>query len=268
MKFIHLSDLHFKSDDNKSDDNKCILERLDYIKTYYPDHNLIITGDLVDNGEVREFENAKNALEPFSGRIFICPGNHDFGSGGIKYSVDCFNAFNYYLSMPLQQQTFSEDKTPVLFPISEGENSVLLIALNTNFLTRPKGDCARGEVGWDQRSALEKILADNDDPNIVKILFFHHHPFERELKDVFGRIKDKILEMEDSAELMTVIQGKVNVVLFGHKHCSGHWEGDYGIQNILASGNSCEWFTASEIIIEDKKISKVDFEIPIINRGG
>jgi 3',5'-cyclic AMP phosphodiesterase CpdA len=253
MKFIHLSDLHFKSHDNK-----CILERLDYIKTNYPDHNLIITGDIVDNGEVREFENAQNALEPFSGRIFICPGNHDFGAGGTHFSEDCFNAFNYKLSMPLQHQTFSEDKTPVLFPISD---SLLLIALNTPFLTETKEDWARGEVGLDQRSALEKILADNKDPNIVKILFFHHHPFKR--KYLFDRIKDKILEMVDSAELMTVIEGKVNVVLFGHKHYSGSWEGDYGIQNILASGNSCAYNTASEIIIKDKKISEVNL-IPII----
>jgi len=47
MKFIHLSDLHFRKD---SENNKAATTTLEHIRKQYPAHKLIITGDIVDDG--------------------------------------------------------------------------------------------------------------------------------------------------------------------------------------------------------------------------
>ena len=47
MKFIHLSDLHFH---RRKKDNKEATNVLEFIKKQYPNHYLIVTGDIVDDG--------------------------------------------------------------------------------------------------------------------------------------------------------------------------------------------------------------------------
>lgn len=47
MKFIHISDLHFHRHES---DNSEATKTLKYIKKQYTDHNLIATGDIVDDG--------------------------------------------------------------------------------------------------------------------------------------------------------------------------------------------------------------------------
>jgi 3',5'-cyclic AMP phosphodiesterase CpdA len=276
MKFIHLSDLHFHRIQSENED---IIKRLDYIGANYPSHKLIITGDIVHDGAYVEFRNAFKALERFKELIFFCPGNHDFGKGGTNFSQECVAFFDSELSIPLQQKSFAGPKTPVVFQIKEGLESVLLIALNTCLETDPKSDWARGRVGQDQLASLKGILAMPAYAEMVKILFFHHHPFRRE--DLINRLVGEIiLDMEDSSELMNKIRGEVQVVLFGHKHHSNSWpieNGSWpntngpwpdpdpnGIKYVLASGNSCKYFNASEITIEDNKVKEPHL-IPIID---
>jgi len=133
---------------------------------------------------------------------------------------------------------------------------MLLIALNTVLETGTPLDWARGEVGASQLNSLNIELAKPDYTDWVKILFFHHHPFKRH--SLIEQIRDKIiLDMEDSSTLLSAIDGKVQVVLFGHKHCSGCWQGKKEMY-ILGSGKSYDWNTASEIIIENKQITVHD----------
>lgn len=51
---------------------------LDVIKERYPTHYVILTGDIVDDGHEEQYKRAAEALAPFTGRIFISPGNHDY----------------------------------------------------------------------------------------------------------------------------------------------------------------------------------------------
>jgi 3',5'-cyclic AMP phosphodiesterase CpdA len=53
-----------------------------FIKTQYPKHYLIVTGDISDDGHEQQFSNAFEALKASKGRIFLCPGNHDIGAAG------------------------------------------------------------------------------------------------------------------------------------------------------------------------------------------
>ncbi len=112
MRIIHLSDLHFHRNDK---DNQKGLKTLKKVKTKYPDHYLVITGDIVDDGHEKQYENALNAFKPFKDRIFIAPGNHDFGAVGNFYSKGKAKRFDDMLSTPLNQDgTFFEENKPVV----------------------------------------------------------------------------------------------------------------------------------------------------------
>lgn len=240
MKIIHLSDLHFHSS-NK--DNKKAVATLKTVNTKYPNHYLVITGDIVDDGSKKQYENAFKALKQFQGRIFIAPGNHDFGALGNFYSSERADRFDDMLSNPLDQGgTFLKENTPVVNTVRDGNDSVMFIALDTNLETGHPFDFACGEVGEVQLDALSVLLANPTIPEMKKVLFFHHHPFVR---------NDPFMELKDAKELARVVYNKVDVILFGHKHVMKKWENRWGTQYILASDNSPGKSKAGEITIKN-----------------
>ena len=142
MKFIHLSDLHIHS---SNDDNAKLIESLKYISDTYPEHKLIITGDITDDGAPRQYENAYELLKSFIGRIYICPGNHDFGAAGNFYSEERARHFDQSLAIPLDQGgTFKGDCTPVVNIVKDGSSTAMLIALDSNLETQSPFDFACG----------------------------------------------------------------------------------------------------------------------------
>jgi 3',5'-cyclic AMP phosphodiesterase CpdA len=239
MKFIHISDLHFHR--NKKD-NKEAEKVLKAIKANYPKHNLIITGDITDDGHDGQYENAYKALAPFKGKVFIVPGNHDFGAAGNLFSKERALRFDEMLSKRLDQGgTFSGDNTPIVNVLEERSTRVMLIALDTNLETMHPFDFACGEVGEEQLSGLDTILSNPASANMIKILFFHHHPF------MHG---NPFMELTDAKQLMRTIYSKIDVLLFGHKHTSEKWENYGGIKYVLASDNSPGKDWAREITVE------------------
>lgn len=244
LKFIHLSDLHFRS---KPEDNTAILATLNYIRATYPRHALIVTGDIVDDGHKSQYEQAYAALAPFTGRIFICPGNHDFGQKGNFYSPERAKRFDTYLSIPLRQGgTFAGENLPVLHLLKDGSQRVLLIALDTNIETLSPLDFACGQVGPKQLTALDHLLSDPSLADMIVMVFFHHHPFVYD---------DPFVKLLDARELMRVLYGRVHVVLFGHRHTSRMWRDTLGISYILACDSSPGQAFAREITIRQTIIT-------------
>lgn len=244
MKFIHISDLHFHKNEK---DNENVLNLLKTIKNNYPNHNLVITGDIADDGHSEQFENAYQALAPFKGKIFIVPGNHDFGAAGNFYSRERAQRFDEMLSARLDQGgTFTGDNTPVVHVLEEGGSRVMLIALDTNLETDHPFDFACGAVGDEQLSGLKTILANAERANMVRMLFFHHHPF------VHG---NPFMELKDAQPLIRAIYNRVDVMMFGHKHVTEKWENLCGIQYVLAADNSPGKDWAREITVEGMDIS-------------
>jgi 3',5'-cyclic AMP phosphodiesterase CpdA len=217
------------------------------IKEKYPEHMLIVTGDITDDGHPVQFQNAFEALQPFNGKVFIAPGNHDFGAAGNFYSRERAHRFDEMLSIPLRQGgTFMGDNTPVVNIVKEGDDRVALIALDTNLETYTPFDFACGAVEDEQLSTLDLILSDPSNAGAVKLLFFHHHPFVRD---------NPFMELRDARKLMRTIYGRVDALLFGHKHVYQKWENKGGIQFILASDNSPGKDWAHEISIQNKEIT-------------
>lgn len=250
MKFLHLSDLHFHRDEN---DNQEIHHNLNYIRKHYPNHHVIVTGDITDDGHPGQYENAFKALKAFKGRISICPGNHDFGAAGNFYSRERALRFDEELSTPLDQGgTFSGDNTPVVNVLRDGEDTVMLIALDTNLETVEFWDFACGEVGESQLASLSTIICDPGTATLTKFLFFHHHPF------IHG---DPFMQLKDAETLMRTIYLKVDVVLFGHKHVSKEWSYANNRMRYLAADNTPGKDYAREVTVHQGEIDVQDVKI-------
>jgi 3',5'-cyclic AMP phosphodiesterase CpdA len=243
LKFIHVSDLHFH---RKPEHNLAIVGTLDYIREEYPHHYLIVTGDIVDDGHEAQYQQAQQALLPFRGRIFICPGNHDFGIRGNLYSADCAAGFDRWLAGPLDQGgTFAGENFPILHLLEDGGQRILLIALDTNLETSNPLSLACGQVGMTQLDALNTLLSDQALTGMIVMVFFHHHPFLH---------NDRFLKLLDARELMRILYGRVHVVLFGHRHVSKMWRNALGIPYILACDDTPGKAYAREITIVQQQI--------------
>ncbi len=247
MKFIHLSDLHIHSDPSDNNDVESVL---DYVQKTYPEHRLIVTGDIVDDGHERQYLQALNFLDKFKGRVFICPGNHDFGVMGNFYEHDRAERFDEKLSVPLEQGgRFAGDNNPVVNIVSENGLKIMLIALDTNLETNHPFDFACGKVGERQLEGLDTILSNPATMSMPKIFFFHHHLFTH---------NNPFMELKDAYDLMRTIFGRVQVVLFGHKHVPNLWRNSGGIHYILAADNSPGKNFAREITVRGIDDIEVD----------
>jgi 3',5'-cyclic AMP phosphodiesterase CpdA len=242
MKFIHISDLHFKEKHLKNVSARALL---DFIWDKYSDHKLIVTGDITNDGEFYEYQEASAALLRFNGNIFICPGNHDFGIGGAGYSIHRAERFDSMLSEPLGQGTFAGSKNPVIYPLEDNALQVLLIPLDTTLAEESIHDLFCGEVGGRQLAFLEEKLADPQYAGYTKLLFFHHHPF----------IHSAIKRLKDADKLLATIQGKVDIVCFGHDHVSGMWQDRDSVKYFLAADKSPDSDRFREIDITNGTIT-------------
>lgn len=244
MKFLHISDLHFH---RNQDDNREANALLKFIGTKYPAHIVIVTGDITDDGHEKQYQNALDALSPFKGRVFIAPGNHDFGATGSFFSRERAERFDRFLAGPLEQGgTFYGPNSPVVNVLKEGGQDIMLIALDTNLETDHPWDFACGKVGEAQLGALETILCTDTARDAVKILFFHHHPFMH---------NNPFMELMDAKALMRMVYGRIHVMAFGHKHVSAEWKQWGGIPWVIASDNSPGKKWAREITVDKAAVT-------------
>jgi 3',5'-cyclic AMP phosphodiesterase CpdA len=248
MKILHISDTHFHAIAN----NDALLRRFTYIQSNYPDHKIIITGDITDDGTEEQYAIASRILKPFKGRLFFCPGNHDYGTLGSVYTEEAARRFDEFAKV-FNEGAFI-DKVPLVFKIE----NVQIILLNSNLKTGNPLDFACGEIGKGQLKILRKILKENLPKDSVRIICLHHHPFIH---------SDPTMKLLDAEDFVRVIYGKTDILLFGHKHEQAQWLNKVGCKFVLASGALFEGLTAKEITIDGIGISVAS--VPIVwGRGG
>ena len=100
-KVLQLSDLHVGKSRSESRSLRQIVKK---IGESYSDTELtiLITGDLVDDGQKKQFKEAKNILKPLldnlNFNVWPVPGNHDYGWNGIHAER---KRFEYFKKRPL-----------------------------------------------------------------------------------------------------------------------------------------------------------------------
>lgn len=276
IKLIHLSDLHISAPpianplaqfglggpslptvNSAGITNAMVDARLSYIERHYPDHFLIVTGDITDNGLPEEYNEAERLLRRFRGRIFVCPGNHDFGILGNFLTTNQARMFDDFARALMINHT----RIAGIFQLGAGSyatkynvnalitktgcpKGISVIGLDSNRPAR-KQYLAQGQIGPQQLEILKNQLDAIQSAralNLVQIVCLHHHPVPLQHSNI-----EVALQLVDAEEFRNVIRGKVDLVLFGHKHFQtrGRQDGYHW----LSSGASPKESLAHEIIV-------------------
>ena len=237
MKIIHLSDLHIGKSNN--------LEKagliFDWILANKEQHRaevVIISGDLVDDGQLWQFEKARELIEPLRDaglQVLAAPGNHDYGPSGVLESLNSQAQFSQLIS--------GVTEYPALF-LTGGQAFIILDSMQEEIRLKEIVG-AQGYLGLEQLQKLDLLLDDLAENPAVEnvIVVMHHHPFDY----LFYH------GLRDHADLKGVVSRRqqdpprVNVLLFGHKHLEHRFndpdenkEELFGIDMIYASGQTVE----------------------------
>jgi len=92
---------------------------------------------------------------------------------------------------------------------------------------------SEGELGRGQLSRLKKILKEPELINRKKVVYLHHHPFDFKIG----------MQLKDSEELRSIIENKIDMLLFGHYHVDPSsagkiYHGMWGIKRCYNAGSS------------------------------
>jgi len=162
---------------------------------------IVITGDLTNEGLVKEYEKCKSLLTKFNAKkIISISGNHDYRNTGYLLFKKFF---------PFQA-------------INELDDDVVLVTVGT---ARP--DRNEGEVGYRQNLWLERTMKKYKDK--IKIVAMHHH-----LIPIPDTGSDQLTVVDAGDVLRTVLDSQVDVVLCGHKHRPWAW--NFGKLTVVNAG--------------------------------
>lgn len=209
IRFVHISDLHFTAGMLGDDESRALLKK---VRPFIDEGaRLLVTGDIVDDGEDKQFKTAAAALKPFQGRLMIVPGNHDAADDGHDYSRERELHFEQQLLKPLGLDHSFVDKDLLVEEFSDGHGTqVLAIGLNSIRQTPGRKDLAIGELGPKQLKELREHL---DNPQYAKhwrLVYLHHHPTMR-------TIITPEMRLLDGDELVKIIKARVDVLAVGHE---------------------------------------------------
>jgi len=246
MKLIHLSDLHVGQSDNEAKFQWIINHLNTALEFEDPNYVIIITGDLINDAANKHAHRGVRAmidtLSPrFSGRVFLCPGNHDYGNfwgGHHKFIAHFRQLFDDYLqgSGDIEPSAYLPANMPYNspFPVVDIMGEIVLIGLDTTADELNDGYSfgAEGRVGERQLRALDRLLGLPQLSGKRIVIYFHHHPYHA--GNYLNRLKD-------ADDFCNVVRNRVHLLLFGHNHaysvCSSESQND-GIVMALEGGKT------------------------------
>jgi predicted MPP superfamily phosphohydrolase len=226
-KIIHLSDLHVGHDDCGVK-FRTLIDNITFLKQPAGNYIILITGDIVDNANNREYIDEAvegiRTLEECGYKVLVVPGNHDYGTGtiGNRKFVGLFKE-KYYKTRKIS------------YPKLDIIDKIAFIGLDStaeelHWLDR---FLSEGELGKGQLSRLKKILKKPELANRKKVVYLHHHPFDFKIG----------MYLKDSEELKSIIENKIDMLLFGHYHVDPSsagkiYHGIWGIRRCYNAGSS------------------------------
>ncbi len=196
MIIVQLSDLHVGSQFQQDVFETVVKE----VNELNPDV-IVITGDLTNEGLMKEYEKCKSLLTQFkTKKIISISGNHDYRNTGYLLFKKFF---------PFKA-------------INELDDDIVLVTVGT---ARP--DRNNGEVGYRQNLWLERTMKKYKDK--IKIVAMHHH-----LIPIPDTGSDQLTVVDAGDVLRTVLNTQVDVVLCGHKHRPWAW--NFGKLTVVNAG--------------------------------
>jgi 3',5'-cyclic AMP phosphodiesterase CpdA len=272
MRILHISDLHIgkESDvDRWKNAEKLVRE----IKRAWGDDDdkplVLITGDVVDDGTEVEFIEARRILKPLHRagfQVVPLPGNHDYGWNGAHALEKKFKLFKKHL-LGIENRVGYPD-------VPYTDNDVTLITLNSMLAETGFWDglLADGELGKRQREDLDELittLRDERKKTHRIVVALHHHPFQFPDDPPLKKIKERVgHRLKDGKELMAMLAGRIDVLLFGHEHrhvdfskpFDGHlFTKEFEIPCILSSGRSTDVDLPARVItLEGRRKPRVE----------
>jgi 3',5'-cyclic AMP phosphodiesterase CpdA len=223
VRILHISDLHIGAEGTALEEWRQAEKLVRQIRRAWGDDDdkplVLITGDVVDDGREAEFIEAKRILQPLvraGFRVAPLPGNHDYGWNGAYAQEKRFKLFKKHLLGIEQRVTYPD--------VPYADDGVTVIALNsmraeTGFWD---GLLADGELGSRQLTELAELLTTlrAEKPTSHQIVVaLHHHPFLFPDDPFFDRAREWLgHRLKDGAELMRLLAGRVDALLFGHEH--------------------------------------------------
>ena len=185
----HISDLHI----SKSEfDEDIFMEAVDEINHLNPDM-IILTGDITNNGYLKEYEQATKYLGMFKSPLFAVPGNHD--------------------ARNLGYQTFEEIIGERSWKLTKDENFTV-IGLDSSIPDESRGNIGHPQHMWLEHQLDECVIKEN-----FSVVCFHHHVVSIPQT---GRERNVLSDAGDI--LKTLTTHEVDIVLSGHKHVPNIWK--------------------------------------------
>lgn len=222
MKIIHISDLHYGRTGFLA--NKLVQRIIDIYADDKEKPPVIITGDLVEEGSRKTMSECRTVLNKLIDNGFdlmVCPGNHDVKKlGGFLESKKLLKRFSLYFHslLPRGKNIYGdEDNNQPDYPKIFRFGEIFFIGLNTN--RTGKKSVPGGMLKASQLRELDELITSirKEHSNSKLIIFMHHHPFEYEF-NINDIITFKEMQLFDRKDFIKVIQGRVDVLLFGHVH--------------------------------------------------
>ncbi|HTY13567.1 MAG TPA: metallophosphoesterase [Candidatus Omnitrophota bacterium] len=219
-RIIHLSDLHIGYKDYWKRSERIVNNILAREK---PGESIIvITGDIADYGaSAEDLTDGLKLLAELRGHgftVLICPGNHDYGTGfaNSEKTAEHFRK----LFLPEVKE----------FPHLEIIDNLAFIGLDSTADELHWYDryFADGELGKEQLDRLEQMVNDPALKDKVKIVYLHHHPIHFL----------PFFQLKDRGRLRKIVEGKVDVLLFGHLHFGGTYHNTWRIKVVIDGGSS------------------------------
>jgi len=228
MLIVHLSDLHCSKRWFSEGNLALAIEEINELK---PDM-VVVTGDLTENGFLKEYEVAKEYLSRIKcKRTIVGTGNHDYRSTG-------------YL---LSQRYFKRPE------VLKHKNFIV------TYLSTARPDKDGGEVGYRQLQWLKRTLNENKDK--FKVVALHHHMIP--IPDT-GLERTTINDAGDVIRALT--QSNVDLVLCGHRHrpwCM-HLDSSTILNAGTVSSEKFRGFFANSYNIVKVKKKKIDAKIKVV----
>ena len=194
MKIIHLSDLHFGTEDD--DIVAALTKAIDGIQPEL----VIISGDFTQVASRKEFQTAQAFLENLSATIFCVPGNND---------IPPFKVWDRFLRPYEKYKKYINED---LCPVFETDH-VIITGLNSARRFVPHWNWANGAISQKQLFGLKKTLEDKDKENKKRRICVFHHPIHEALNQPMDTV---VFGARNALNTLNAL--KVDLVLTGHVH--------------------------------------------------